>query len=106
MSAGLRLRLRLSHHGGTERVDGSGLAGTWRGLRHERRGPRGGARAAGVKGGRAAMETGPVASTTPDAAAAQVHGQSLLCGQNKQGKPTSEHNCSAGLVLSCNIYFF
>lgn len=102
VSAGLRLRLRLSHHGGTERVDGGGLAGPRGGLRHEGRGPRGGAWAAGVKGRCAAMETGSVASSTPDAAAAQIHGQSLLCGENKEEKPTSEHNFSAGcgIILS------
>lgn len=76
---GLRLRLGLSHHRGAKRVHCSRLAGPRGGLRNVSRGPRGGARAARVKGGRAAMETSPAVSSAPDAAAAQVHGQSLLC---------------------------
>lgn len=82
MSAGLwlslRLRLSHSHHGGAEGVHHGRLAGPGGGMGNVGRGSRGGARAAGVKGRGAAMETDPAVSTAAYAAAAQVHGQGLL----------------------------
>lgn len=75
---GLRLGLGLRHHGRAEGVGHGRLAGPRRGLRDVGWGPRGGARAARVEGGRAAVETGPAAPSAPNAAVAQVHGQSLL----------------------------
>lgn len=92
MSAGLGLCLRLGlrHHRRAKGVHHSRLTGPRGGLRNVSRGPRGGARAARVKSRRAAMETGPAVSTTPNAAAAQVHWQGLLCKEGKRHTEETE----------------
>lgn len=83
---GLCLWLGLSHHGRAERVHGGWLTGPGGGLGNVGRRPRGGARAAGVKGRGAAVETAAAVSSAPNTAAAQVHWQSLLWeeGGNKR----------------------
>lgn len=79
MSAGLGLclRLGLGHHRGAERVHHSWLARPRGGLGNISRRTWRGARAARVKGRRAAMETSPI-SIASNTAVAQVHRQSLL----------------------------
>lgn len=89
---GLGLRLGLSHHGGAEWVHHGRLAGPRGCMGNISRGSWGGAWAAWVKGWRAAMETSPAVSTTPNAAVAQIHWQSLLWGEGGKVKERSETN--------------
>lgn len=100
MSAGLGLclRLGLSHHWGAKWVHHSWLAGPRGGLRNVSRGPWGGAWAARVKGWRAAMETSPAVSTTPNTAAAQVHRQSLLCKEGRCYRKRRRTSFSCGIL--------